>query len=84
MTLITPPQWAEQDEAPEVLAVSEFNSALGFFGYDAEVGTDYRGSREIVVRYDGETLEVFNENNGDWLDGLASYGHRLENGAMAA
>lgn len=84
MTTTTEPQWAETDEAPEVLAVSEFNTSVGFFGYDAELTTDRHGSPEIVVRYDGETLAAFPKSNGDWLEDLASYGYRLENGAMAA
>lgn len=84
MTITTVPQWAEETEAPEVLAVSEFNSSVGFFGYEAELTTNHRGAREIVVRYDGEVLAVFPEGEADWLGSLASFAYRLENGAMAA
>lgn len=74
----------ETDEDAAVLAASDFNSGVGFFGYDADLTTDHAGQREIVVRYDGEVLAVFTEDNPGWLDDLESYGYRLTNGAMAA
>jgi len=82
ITALHPEMQTDEDEA--VLAVSEFNSSVGYFGYDADLTTDHRGIREIVVRYDGDTLSVFTEDDTDWLEDLASYGYKLENGAMAA
>lgn len=74
--------YADTDEA--VLAVSDFNSALGTFGYEAELDTDRHGNRVAVVRWHGEVLDEFPEAGVDWLEDLASYAYRIENGAMAA